>query len=76
MPGCTGNNVGPIRREYAALASRYDTRWKSYASPSVRETLKPAHNRPGNPARYGGHRPDQPPGATPRAVPQGPLAPS
>ena len=48
MPGYPGNNDSPIRREYAALASRYDTRWKSYVAASVRETLKRARIRPGD----------------------------
>ncbi len=48
MPGYPGNNDSPIRREYAALASRYDARWKSYVAASVRETLKRARIRPGD----------------------------
>lgn len=39
---------GPIRREYAALASRYDIRWKSYIAAAVRETLKRVRIRPGD----------------------------
>jgi len=39
---------GPIRREYAALAPRYDIRWKAYVAESVRETLKRTRIRPGD----------------------------
>ncbi|MBL6933952.1 MAG: methyltransferase domain-containing protein [Alphaproteobacteria bacterium] len=48
MPGRPGNDDGPIRREYAALAPRYDIRWKAYVAESVRETLKRARIRPGD----------------------------
>ncbi len=37
----------PLRREYSRLASRYDTRWRSYVEASVRETLRRAQVMPG-----------------------------
>ena len=39
------DDYGSLRREYAALAPRYNIRWKSYIAASVRETLKRAHIR-------------------------------
>lgn len=34
-----GDQYDPLRREYARIASEYDSRWKFYVEASIRETL-------------------------------------
>lgn len=40
------NEYNPLQREYAKLASLYDSRWKNYIEASIHETLKRVHVAP------------------------------
>ncbi len=42
------NEYGPLRREYARIASQYDNRWKFYVEVSIQETLRRLHVAPGD----------------------------